>query len=169
MFFIDHFNSVASKIELEEMLSVDEQIVPTKTTKTSLRQYSPEKPKKWGYEIFMLCSESAVVHQIEFYLGKSEETQSMNGLSNLASVVARHSALVPVHKNYKMFFSNWFSSVPLLVELKLRSILFLCTYQPHCIPSLNFPSDHHIKKNHSRGHMIEKSASVNGSELAAVK
>ena len=167
MFLIDHFNSVASKIELEEMLSVDEQIVPTKTRKTSLRRYNP---KKWGYKIFMLCSsESGIVHQIEFYLGKSEETQLMYGLSNSASVVARLSALVPVHKNYQMFFDNWFSSVPLLVELKLKGILSLCTYQPHRIPSLNFPSDHHVKKNHGRGHMIEKSASVNGSEIAAVK
>ena len=135
-----------------------------------MRQYNPKKPKKWGYKIFMLCSgESGIVHQIEFYLGKSEESQSMTGLSNSASVVARLSALVPVHKNYKMFRDNWFSSVPLLVELKLKGILSLCTYQPHRIPSLNFPADHHIKKNHGREHMTGKSAGVNGSELAAVK
>ena len=152
------------------MLSVDEQIVPTKTTKTSLRQYNPKKPKKWEYKISMLCSsESGIVHQIEFYLVKSEETQSMIGLNNSASVILKLCALLPVHKIYKMFFGNWFSSVPLLVELKLMGILFLCTYQPHCIPSLNFPSDFHIKKTYGPGHMIEKSASVKESGLAAVK
>ena len=69
-FLIQHFNSIANKIPFDEMLCVDEQIVPTKTRRTTLRQYNPKKPKKWGFKIFMLCGQSGFVHNIEFYLGK---------------------------------------------------------------------------------------------------
>ena len=115
-----------------------------------------------------------------------EETQPMNGLSNSASVVARLSTLVPVSTTSSVHL-RWrvrrietqghsisrqlaqLRSVPLSVQLKLKGILSLYTYQPHRNPSLNFLSDHHIKKNHGRANMIETSANVNGTELAAVK
>ena len=87
MKLIDHFNYVAGKIPMDEMCSVDEQILPAKTRKTKLRQYNPRKPKKWGFKIFMITGPKMIckpkkwgfkifmitgptglVHKIEFYL-----------------------------------------------------------------------------------------------------
>ena len=55
VFFIDHFNSVASKIELEEMLSVDEQIVPTKTRKL-LCVSAAQKSRRSGDTKILCCA-----------------------------------------------------------------------------------------------------------------
>ena len=51
---VDQFNDVAATIYLEENLSVDEQIIAYKGRKSSLRQYNPRKPKKWGWKVFVL-------------------------------------------------------------------------------------------------------------------
>ena len=34
----------------EEMHSIDEQIIPAKTTYSGIRQYNRKKPKKWGFK-----------------------------------------------------------------------------------------------------------------------
>ena len=52
IWLINHFNKVASKIEMSEKLCIDEQILPTKTRKSSLKQYLPKKPKKMGFQNF---------------------------------------------------------------------------------------------------------------------
>ena len=38
------------KVELEEYHSIDEQIIPSKTKYTKMRQYNPKKPRKWGFK-----------------------------------------------------------------------------------------------------------------------
>ena len=40
------------KVEPEEYQSVDEQIIPSKTKFSKVRQYNPKKPKKWGFKIW---------------------------------------------------------------------------------------------------------------------
>ena len=44
---------------IDEHLSLDEQIVPFKG-KSSLKQYNPKKPKKWGYKIFVSVTTRAL-------------------------------------------------------------------------------------------------------------
>ena len=44
---IDQFNYTAGAYEMEENLSIDEQIIGYKGKKSSLRQYNPKKPQKW--------------------------------------------------------------------------------------------------------------------------
>ena len=56
-----------------------------------------------------------------------------------------------------------------MIHLKSRGVLSLCTYQPHRIPSLSFPPDPVIKKAYGRGHYIEKTATVDGMPVTAVK
>jgi len=53
----------------QQILCIDEQIVPFKG-RSSLKQYVPKKPHKWGYKIFMLCDTHGMVHNFEIYTGK---------------------------------------------------------------------------------------------------
>ena len=46
---IDAVRNEFIKLEPEEYHSIDEQIIPCKTKFSSIRQYNPKKPKKWGF------------------------------------------------------------------------------------------------------------------------
>lgn len=50
--------NIIRSIPWEEHLAVDEHIIPTKS-RTSLKQYNPKKPHKWGYLVFVLSGKSS--------------------------------------------------------------------------------------------------------------
>ena len=39
---------------------------------SSLKQYIPSKPHKYGYKVFVLCNNSGVIHDFEVYSGSVE-------------------------------------------------------------------------------------------------
>ncbi|KAH6943680.1 hypothetical protein HPB50_025602 [Hyalomma asiaticum] len=53
-----------------QMLVVDEQIAPFKG-RSSLKQYVPSKPHKWGYKISVLCDVPGPVYDFSIYRGTS--------------------------------------------------------------------------------------------------
>ncbi|XP_037303473.1 piggyBac transposable element-derived protein 4-like [Manduca sexta] len=55
---IDHFNNRFALFPMEQRLSIDEQMCATKISHY-LKQYLPNKPHKWGFKLFLLCSISA--------------------------------------------------------------------------------------------------------------
>ena len=171
-YLVNHFREVAIKIPRGECFSVDEQIIPSKTKKSSLRQYNPQKPKKWGYKMFMMCGEGGIVSNLEFYAGKREEIRSLPHMQNLlksSQVVARLCEVLEDHKNYKVFFDNWFSSIDLLVFLAKRGILSLSTLQIRREKGLLFPDDRSMKLQGGRGMSVSKCTVVDGIEVTAVK
>ena len=50
-------------------LCIDEQLVPFKG-KSSLKQYLPNKPHKWGYKIFVLADDQGMTYDFIPYSGK---------------------------------------------------------------------------------------------------
>ncbi|KAH9384244.1 hypothetical protein HPB48_026229 [Haemaphysalis longicornis] len=50
---LDHLVAKCIEIPTSQNLCVDEQLVPFKG-RSSLKQYLPKKPKKWGYKLFLL-------------------------------------------------------------------------------------------------------------------
>ena len=76
---VENFNSVANNIPIfDGFFSVDEQMIPTKTKKTSLRQYIPSKPKKWGFKVFLLTTSDGIIHNAEFYTGAEQKKRYGN-------------------------------------------------------------------------------------------
>ena len=63
------------KIEPEEFQSVDEQIIPSKTRFTKIRQCNPKKPKKWGFKNLVRAGSSGFMY--DFYLYSGKETTKM--------------------------------------------------------------------------------------------
>ncbi|KAJ8928076.1 hypothetical protein NQ314_019390 [Rhamnusium bicolor] len=51
--FLDKVRERLLRIPKEEHLTIDDQIVPTKT-RSSMKQYNPKKPHKWGFKVFVL-------------------------------------------------------------------------------------------------------------------
>ena len=133
---VDHFNQVFSDLPKNEMFSIDEQILTTKTKKSRLRQYNPRKPKKWGFKISMITDPTGLVYKIEFYLGKTNSCEKSLGASG--DVVMRLADIIPMNRNHKLFYDNWFSSLDLLRELQKKGIFVLSTFFHAEFPQYNF-------------------------------
>ena len=68
---IDSINECLRLVPIEECLAVDEQIIPLKG-KSSLKQYNPKKPHKWGCKVFVLSGVSGFSYYFEIFIGKSD-------------------------------------------------------------------------------------------------
>ncbi|GBP85380.1 PiggyBac transposable element-derived protein 3 [Eumeta japonica] len=93
----------------EQYMAVDEQIIPTKS-RSSMRQYNPKKPHKWGYKNFVLSGSSGFSFDFEIYTGAQGPVQSDTNLPKISTssdVVVRLSRTIPEGLNYKLFFDNW--------------------------------------------------------------
>ncbi|GJQ84042.1 hypothetical protein Trydic_g10506 [Trypoxylus dichotomus] len=57
----------------EEYLAVDKQIILTKARST-LKQYYPKKPHKWGYKVYVLSGASGFSYGYEIFAGSQSDT-----------------------------------------------------------------------------------------------
>ena len=51
---LDHLQQNYDEISINQRLCIDEQMIPFKGA-SSLKQYLPNKPHKYGYKVFVLC------------------------------------------------------------------------------------------------------------------
>lgn len=72
---IDRIRNKCRSLGQEEYNSIDEQIIPSKF-RSSVKQYMPKNPNKWGYKVFSLCGASGIIYDFEIYTGKSSEKPS---------------------------------------------------------------------------------------------
>lgn len=152
----------------EEFLAVDEQIIPTKA-RSSIKQYNPKKPHKWGFKAFVLSGVSGFSYDFEIFAG-AQSNVVIPGAPDLGvsgNVVVRLTETVPRHVNHKIFFDNWFTSVPLEVFLQKVGILSLGTVRANRVRGCNIPKETTMKKK-GRGTMEEKVATVDGVQLSVV-
>ncbi|PSN38182.1 hypothetical protein C0J52_15046 [Blattella germanica] len=152
----------------EEFLAVDEQIIPTKC-RSSLKQYNPKKPHKWGFKAFVLSGVSGFSYDYEIFAGAQSNTiiPGAPDLGASSNVVVRLTQTVPRHVNHKIFFDNWFTSVPLEVYLHKEGISSLGTVRANRVPCCLMPKETEMKKS-GRGSMKEKVATVDGVQLSVV-
>lgn len=121
---IESIRSKCRSLEPEEFNSIDEQMIPSKHH-SSLKQYMPKKPHKWGYKVFTRCGASGMIYDFEVYFGKGTEQNSKLGVTG--DLVIRLCEMLPRNKNFKVYFDNFFTSLPLLKVLKREGILALGT------------------------------------------
>ncbi|CAK1581011.1 unnamed protein product [Parnassius mnemosyne] len=73
-----HLNKLfVSVAPFDQRLSLDEQMCSTKVAHF-MKQYLPNKPHKWGFKLFVLCSLSGYAYSFEIYTGK----QNVDNLSD---------------------------------------------------------------------------------------
>ena len=114
-------------IEPEENHSVDEQIIPSKTKYSKVRQYNPKKPVKWGFKNLVRAGSSGFMYDFYVYAGKDGAHQQRgndyNHFQKSAQVVPKLCEHLPVNNNHKLYFDNWFTTLDLLIYLKRKGIL----------------------------------------------
>ncbi|XP_045107338.1 piggyBac transposable element-derived protein 3-like [Portunus trituberculatus] len=139
---VDHLKQEFRKVPMIEHLSIDEQIVPFKGV-SSMKQYNPKKPSKWGYKIFVLADDKGYVYDFRPYTGKIDpvDKNDVPDLGPSANAVLHLAEVIPYHKNHKLYFDNWFNSLPLVEYLATKGIWCCGTVQSRRLPGLSFQSD----------------------------
>ncbi|KAK7904676.1 hypothetical protein WMY93_017283 [Mugilogobius chulae] len=164
---VDHLTSKLQSIPMSEKLAVDEQIVPFKG-KNKNKQYLPAKPKKWGYKILILASSEGIPHNFEIYTGRIEQPPELADIGASGNVVLRLAQPIPNLQNHKLFFDNWFTSVPLVLTLAQDGIHSAGTVRSNRLPGVNLMSDAELKRS-GRGSFTQKTAMVGETTLYVVK
>ncbi|XP_065055887.1 piggyBac transposable element-derived protein 2-like isoform X2 [Rhopilema esculentum] len=150
---IDAVRDECRKIEPEEFQTVDEQIIPSKTKYSKIRQYNPKKPKKWGFKNLVRAGGSGIMYDFFIYAGKdSNEDPQYNHLSKSAQVVAKLCKSLPCHMNHKVFFDNWFSTMELMRYMKNQGLLAVGTIRANRLQGCPLQSNKDLEKN-GRGSM----------------
>ena len=157
-------------VPIEESLSVDEQICATKL-RHHLKQYMANKPHKWGFKLFFLCGVSGYAYAFEVYTGQennpNERPRNEPDFGASSNVVVRLARNVPNFKHHKIYFDNYFTSLPLLVYLHNRGIFSLGTVRRNRIPNCKLPTDQQLKKE-PRGKSVEFVGNVDGVDVACL-
>ena len=135
---ITHLRSKFQSIPMDQELCIDEQMVPFKGA-SQIKQYIPSKPNKWGYKLFVLADKSGMIHDFIPYTGKIQPVncEGVPDLNPSSNVVLHLAQIIPNHKNYILYFDNWFSSISLLDHLASRGIYCCATIRVPRITGLS--------------------------------
>ncbi|KAK0046220.1 PiggyBac transposable element-derived protein 3 [Biomphalaria pfeifferi] len=99
--------------------SIDEQMIPFKG-RNRLRQYLPNKPKRWGFKVIArCCSRTGFTHDFTLYEGKAPELAEGESVGyQPADFVILLCKSLPQQRNYIIYFDNWFNFPELQLRLK---------------------------------------------------
>ena len=111
---------------MKKVFCVDEQLIPFKE-KSSMKQYIPTKPHKWGYKFFILYDNDGIMYNTLPYTGKIEAEKGILDISPSSNAVLKLIKIAPRNKNFIVVFNNWFTSLDLVIQLKHLGILSLGT------------------------------------------
>lgn len=160
-----------SSVPFDEFLALDEQLCPTKA-RSYMKQYLPLKPHKWGYKLFVLCGVKGYAYNFEIYTGNennSVERQQMlePDLGATGNVVVRLSRVIPRNEHHKLYFDNYYTSIPVMVYLEKLSIHTVGTFRRNRFPDIALmPEKEMLKK--PRGTYDECLTVVDGVPITTV-
>ncbi|XP_040072936.1 piggyBac transposable element-derived protein 2-like [Ixodes scapularis] len=155
------------EIPQEQCLCVDEQMVPFKGH-SSIKQYLPKKPHKWGYKIFILCDSRGVVHSFDVYTGHIDQVPGFPDIGASGNIVIKLAQCVQPQLGHLLYFDNWFTSLKLLVTLAQRGIYALGTVRANRLQGCKMASDTELRKR-GRGSAEEYEAVVDNQKVIVVK
>lgn len=128
---INKLNEKFCSVPMEENMSLDEQLCPTKAI-SYLKQYLPLKPHKWGYKLFVLCGVSGYGYNFEIYTGnENKESQRFPkepDFGATGNVVVRMSRKIPPNAHHKLFYDNYYTSLPVMIYLQKKKTNPCCWY-----------------------------------------
>ena len=101
-------------------LSIDESMKKFKG-RCFAKQYMPNKPSaKWGLKVFSMCdSKTGYLLKFDVYTGKSETLPDVAG--GVGSKVVQSLSSDFMDKGHDIYVDNWYTSVPLLEDLRTRN------------------------------------------------
>ncbi|XP_067636126.1 piggyBac transposable element-derived protein 3-like [Eurosta solidaginis] len=143
---LNYLNERFQSIPMQSRLSIDEQICSTKAGHF-MKQYLPNKPKKWGFKFFALCDVSGFMYMFEIYTGETHcLLPGEPDLKASANIVVRMTRGVPRFQNYIIYMDNYYTSIPLLIYLRTQGIHSIGTINRNRIKNCKLPETKDMMK-----------------------
>ena len=131
-------------IEQEQYQSVNKQKVLAKTKRSGIHQYLPKKIHKWRFKNFVRAGASGIIYNFFFYAQQKSAGQEKCGASEVVLWLVEE---LPKNQNFHLFKDNWFSTLPLLSELKtMGGILSIATFCSNHLGGCPLMSKKDLKK-----------------------
>ena len=125
---------------------MDEQMIPF-TGRMPAKQLFKSKPNPVGLKNVVFCGQSGRILDFEIYQGAGtgvpEESKHL-GLGG--SIVMCLAQTIPSNQNYKSYFDNYFTSVPLIHLLKCRGIHSLGVVKKNRMSGCQLKEEKELKK-----------------------
>ncbi len=119
---IDAVRNRILQFDVEETVSVDEQMIPMKN-RLVMKQYVRDKPNKWGCKAQVLCGKSGLPYDFFLYQGNTTELCPVNQKKfGFCASIVLHLAARLNKSGHKLYYDNYFSSYQLLEILKNKKI-----------------------------------------------
>lgn len=173
--FLEGIRQNCLKVEEENRFSIDEMMVPYKGTRAGTRkQYIKNKPRKWGFKIFVRAGISGIVYDFLVYGGEDtfrfhEFSEHENSMGLGAKVVIALSKSIQSPACCVLYFDNFFTSLELIHYLRHEYGIFsLGTIRQNRLRGAEkkLPTDKNLKKRYRGAHAEVVS---NESKLVVVK
>jgi len=71
--------------------------------KSSLKQYISSTHQKYGYKVFVMCSNKGIINDFELHTGRINPPTDGPDLGESSNIVLRLSKVIPVQKNTCFF------------------------------------------------------------------
>ncbi|XP_023312460.1 piggyBac transposable element-derived protein 3-like, partial [Anoplophora glabripennis] len=173
--FLDIIRNNCLSMPQERRFSIDEMMIPYKGTMAgSRRQYIKNKPKKWGFKVFVRAGITGFVYDFLLYSGEdtfrqidfTEEEQQFGLGGKVVIALSKTTANLACSV---LYFDNFFSSFELLVYLRQCLGLFsLGTLRSNRIRDCKLEDDKSLK-NRGRGSFSQQVSNELNAKLAVVK
>ena len=111
----------------------------------------PKKPHKWGFKLWGRSGVSGFLYDFDIYQGKANKSPAANkttGLGITSSVVVDLCLALPDGHNFKVFADNFFTTLPLIMELKKRNIFYVGTIRLPRMKNCPLLVEKDLKKKH---------------------
>ena len=164
---IDAFKERFQMIAPIEDLCIDEQIVPFKG-RSKLKQYNPQKPKKWGYKLYVLTTPEGLIFNFEIHTGTIDVCPGQPDLQASGNILMKLLEHIPRHQWFKLFIDNWYTGVPLATILMNQGIAMVGTVHPNKLRNCQLCSDKSLREK-GRGSAEVKICLSDNVELWAIK
>ena len=84
--------------------------------------YVKGKPNPWGFKVWTLADSFGVILNIDFCVGPTPRVEPSPDIGSSSNIVLKLTSIIPDNMNYKVFTDNYFSSVPLYIEMKNKRV-----------------------------------------------
>ena len=136
--------------------------------KSGLKQYNPQKLKKWGYKLYVLSGIDGLIHNFEIHTGAIQPCPNQPDLKASGNIVLTLLQNVPRFKWHKLYFDNWYTSVDLVKHLHNQGIACVGTVRANRLPNCKMTPDAAMKKK-GRGTIELWTSDYDDVELRAIK
>ena len=128
----NHIQSTCKRLyQCGKNVAIDERMVKSKN-RTTLRQYMPDKPTKFGFKLFVL-SDSSTGYTLDFFLyeGKNTRFENDKGLGyNTVTKLANSLG----GSGYHIFVDNFYTSAKLMADMYYKGFLMTGTLRQNRLP-----------------------------------